>query len=368
MGRMLRGCRALLWTGLLVVGMSDAPADEASTPSSSGASAPLTLGVVQRQSLTKTRVMEAMVEAVNQATISAQTSGRIVEVLYDVDDYVPANAVVIRFRDTEQRARFNSAEAGLQEAQARFDEASTAYARSQDVFARKLISRSAMDTAEASFKSTRAKLDAAKAALREAKEQLEYTRVRAPYAGIVTQRHVEVGETAKPGQALITGVSLERLRVIAQVPQRWIGVVREGAQARVFLPSGDVSSQKLTFFPYADTHTSTFKVRAELPPGVEDLFPGMRVKIAFSVGQESALLVPVQAVVYRSEVSGVYVVDADGGIALRQVRLGRERLPGLLEVLAGLDEGEQVALEPQRAVVYLKESDTHASRAAKGAP
>ncbi len=348
---LLRGCAGL--AGLLVLGLGQA--QEIPVAGDTGNTG-LQSVAVARQALVRERVLEGVVEAVNQATISAQTSGRIVEILYDVDDYVPAGSVVLRFRDTEQRAQFERAQANLSEAKARFEEATTGYQRSKDVFAKGLISKSALDADEAAYKAAQAKLAAATAALAQAREQLDYTRVTAPYAGILTERHVEVGENAKLGQPLVTGVSLERLRVNAQVPQRWVAQVRDTAKARVLLPwSGQsASSEALTFFPYADPLTNSFKVRIDLPAGVKGLFPGMLVKVAFAVGEDRPLLVPAQAVVYRSEVTGVYVVDAKGRIALRQLRLGGERLPGMMEVLAGLDEGERVALDPVRAVFMLK--------------
>lgn len=349
---LLRGCAGLV--GLLVLGLGQAQETPVSGESDVSGLQSVT---VTRQALVRERVLEGVVEAVNRATISAQTSGRIVEILYDVDDYVPAGSVVLRFRDTEQRAQFKRAQANLSEAEAHDEEATTRYRRSKDVFAKGLISKSAMDADEAAYKAAQAKLAAAKAALAQAREQLDYTRVTAPYAGILTERHVEVGENAKLGQPLVTGVSLERLRVNVQVPQRWVAQVRDTAKARVSLPwtpGESARAEALTFYPYADSLTNTFKVRVDLPAGVKGLFPGMLVKVAFAVGEDRPLLVPAQAVVYRSEVTGVYVVDAKGRIALRQLRLGEERRAGMMEVLAGLEEGERVALDPVRAVFMLK--------------
>lgn len=95
-------------------------------------------------------------------------------------------------------------------------------------------------------------------------------------------------------------------------------------------------------------------MRVQLPEGVQGLFPGMFVKVAFVTGERSRLVVPVAAVVYRSEVTGVYVVGQDGRVAFRQIRAGRRTADGNMEVLAGLDAGETVALEPLQAGAYLK--------------
>lgn len=81
----------------------------------------------------------------------------------------------------------------------------------------------------------------------------------------------------------------------------------------------------------------------------------MFVKVAFVVDEARRLLIPRQAVVHRSEVTGAYVLDEQGGLHLRQLRIGEQFDDGMVEVLAGLEEGEQVALDPIRATAYYKE-------------
>jgi RND family efflux transporter MFP subunit len=197
-------------------------------------------------------------------------------------------------------------------------------------------------------------VDAARAELAQAEQQLEYTRVTAPYTGIVTQRHVEVGEMASRGQRLMSGLSLQQLRVEVDVPQSLIGAVRQEQGAMVRVDGRWIEATGMTVFPVADPATDSFRVRLDLPEGVEDVFPGMYVKVAIHVGSHAALVVPRSAVVYRSEVIGVYVVDAEGRIWLRHVRLGRSLPDGRHTVISGLDAGERVALDPQAAVEALK--------------
>jgi len=192
------------------------------------------------------------------------------------------------------------------------------------------------------------------ARLEEANEQLAYTEIRAPYSGIVTERHVEVGEIANPGEPVMSGLSLDELRVIVDVPQSVIPAVRTGGQVRVYLPDGtSTEASGITVFPYADPESNTFSVRINLPEGESGLFPGMFVETGFVTGQKKQLTVPESAVVYRSEVTGVYVVDPEQCVRFRQIRVGRD-LGDALVVLAGLGEGEQVALDPIGAAVVLK--------------
>ncbi len=304
---------------------------------------PFEVATAEAHTVVREAVVNAVIEAVQRATVSAQTSGRVVEVNFDVDDYVTKGSVLLRFRDAEQRA-------ALKAAQARYSEAEAEFNRIKDIYEKQLVAKSTFDRAEAAFK-------AARAGLEQAQEQIEHTVVRAPYSGIVVKRHIEVGEVANPGQALMTGLSLERLRAVADVPQAHIETLRSLSRARVLVPDGapGVEGVKLTISPYADALSHTFKVRVDLPPGQHGVYPGMFAKVAFAVGEEVRLLVPAAAVVYRSEVTAVYVVGEDDRVALRQIRAGRLLPDGSMEVLAGLAAGERVALDPIRAGIYLKE-------------
>jgi RND family efflux transporter MFP subunit len=299
--------------------------------------------------------LDGVVEAINRTTLSAQTRGQVKSILFDVDDYVEQGQVVVQLKDTEQRAGLDQARADLKELTARLQEAQDNFKRSKDLFERKLTSQSQLDKSTAALKSAKARKEAANARLAQANEQYEYTRIRAPYSGIVTRRHVEVGEIASPGQKLMSGISLDLLRVSVDLPQRLIPVIREQAKARVLLPGGEsIDAEGLTIFPFADQNSGTFRIRVDLPQGVKDLFPGMFVKAAFVTGVKKELVVPRQAVVYRSEVTAVYVVDQDRGVRLRLIRAGEQGADGMLSVIAGLSEGEKVATDPVAAATQLK--------------
>ena len=110
----------------------------------------------------------------------------------------------------------------------------------------------------------------------------------------------------------------------------------------------------LTIFPYAHKGSNSFTVRVDLPQGLTGLFPGMFIKTSFQIGVKQALLVPRQAVVYRSEVTAVYVVDQQGGVHFRRIRVGHPVDAESIEVISGLEAGERVALEPIAAGSELK--------------
>jgi RND family efflux transporter MFP subunit len=298
--------------------------------------------------------LDGVAEAINRTTVSSQTSGEVIEVRVDVDDVVSAGDIIVRIDDREQRAAVSQAQANLEATTARRIDAEQEFERVRGVFERQAISKADFDKASAARRQARAEEQAAQAALLQARQQLAYTEVDAPYNGIVTERLVEVGETVQPGQPLMTGLSLDDMRVSVDVPQNLVAGIRTERKALAQIGERWVQAREVTVFPVADPRSDTFEVRLRLPEGTAQVFPGMYVKVGFMSGTQNALVIPLGSVVMRSEVVAVYVVDAGGRILFRQVRLGSPAGPDHVVVLSGLEEGELVAADPLAAGIALK--------------
>jgi RND family efflux transporter MFP subunit len=323
------------------------------TPPALGAEA-LPTAVAQSATVSQERSFDGIVEAVRKSTVSAQVSARIEELPFDVDDYVERGDIIVRFRNQAAVANLKQAEAASQEAAARLQESRANHGRIEQLFEQNRVSRADMDRATADLQSAQARVEAAEGALIAAREQNENTVVRAPFSGIVEARHVEIGEMATVGTPLMTGLSLEHLRVVVDVPQSDIAALRGDGEARVDLPNGtSMETRELRIFPYADPATHTFRVRLRLAEGQHGVYPGMWVKVRFRTGEEEALLVPEEAVVQRSELTAVYVLGEDGTPRLRQVRLGRLLPDDMRVIQAGLEAGETVVTDPDRARLAL---------------
>jgi len=299
---------------------------------------------------------DGIVEAEFRSTVSSQVAARIEELPFDVDDYVERGDIIVRFRNQAAAADLKQAEAAAQEAKARLDEARSSYNRIEQLFSQQRISKADMDRSTADLQSAQARVSAADGALNAAQERFENTVVRAPFSGMVVERHVQLGEMATVGMPLMTGLSLENLRIVVDVPQSDIGALRRDAEAWVDLPDGSsIETRELKVFPYADPSTHTFRVRMQLPEGQHGIYPGMWVKVRFQTGEEKALLVPESALVQRSELTAVYVLGEDSMPRLRQIRLGRMLPDGTVMVQAGLDAGERVITDPDAARLALLE-------------
>jgi len=326
-------------------------------PSVYAADAPaLRTAIVQYREVDQTYAAEGVVEAVKQSTVAAQISGRIVAVNFDVGDSVKKGQVIVRIDPAEVNQVYAASQAQVAQADAALRNAKAQYERTQRLVEQKFMSAAAMDKAQADYLAAKAQLAAAEAGGGQAAATRGYATVTAPYSGVVSARHVELGEMAVPGKPLMTGFDPRELRVSASMPQFQLDAVRKLASASIEFPAlkKRVQAGKVTILPAADARTHTTQVRLDLPAGIEGLYPGMFARAYFAVGKVNKLLIPASALALRSEVAGAYVVGGNGEIRFRQLRLGEAAGGAEVEVLAGLAPGEKLALDPIAALAALK--------------
>jgi RND family efflux transporter MFP subunit len=283
--------------------------------------------------------IDARIEPVNESTISAQTAGAVTQLYFDVNDRVNKGDLLLEIKDTEQRAGVSQAEANLAKALANNEDAQVLLKRNQRLYQQGTLSKGEFDSTMAAAKSAQAAVEASRAGLIQARQQLSYTRVTAPYGGIVKARHVELGEWVAPGQALMSGFAPTPLRAVADIPQY---LAQQVTKVSVETAQGTYSTVSTTLFPYADSQHHSVRLRARLADDAV-LMPGSWAKVAISSGQRAVLLVPASAVFQRGEISALFI-ETDRGTQLRQVRLGNivQQDDGpWREVLSGLTAGER---------------------------
>jgi RND family efflux transporter MFP subunit len=312
--------------------------------------APQPSAVVEYLDLDRIAVAEGVVEAVRQSTLAAQVAGRVIALPVKAGDPVRAGQLLVQIDARSAVQAEAASQSQVREAQANLANAKAKYARSQRLFAEKFISQAALDQAEAEYLAAQAQAATASANAGQSTTSKTFTTIVSPYDGVVASTEVDVGDMATVGRPLVTVFDPRELRVTATVPQAVLAQANLQAPVRIEVPTlkRALVAKLVTVIPVADARTHTTRIRLDLPEG-SALMPGQYARATLVTGRARALAVPQAAVLRRSEVTAVYVLDASGRAQLRQVRLGEPAGNGLVEVLAGLNAGERVAIEPVRA-------------------
>ncbi len=191
---------------------------------------------------------------------------------------------------------------------------------------------------------------AARARMDELDANLRDTRQLAPFDGVIIQKLVETGTTVQPGIPLLKFAYVDYLRIQAEVPVRLVSSLETGSflSARIDAGGGAIVKVRVAqIFPVADQARHTVTVKFDLPRGVPG-GPGMYAEVYIpdrDVKDEGAIVVPRSSVVMRGSLPGVYVLK-DGAPSLRMVRLGQERAGDKVSIISGLNEGDEVILQP----------------------
>ena len=187
----------------------------------------------------------------------------------------------------------------------------------------------------------------AQAALSQARTSLDYTHIRAPFDGIVTEKKADSGTLASPGMPIFTVEDVRRYRLEATVNENDLRYVRTGQQVSVAIDALDnagLNGRVVQIVPAADAASRTFLVKIELPTDTR-LRSGLFGRAQFSRGERQALLIPRSAVVERGQLQGIYVLDQNQIANLRYLTLGKPS-GAEVEVMAGLQSGERIVAKP----------------------
>lgn len=308
---------------------------------------------------------EARVEAVRDALLAAQVPGAIVALQVQAGDRVQKGQTLLRIDARMASQGASASRAQVAAAQAQLAVARKEYERQQQLFAKRYISQAALDSAQAQWQAAQAQVQALQAQAGVAATQAHLHTVQAPFAGVVARVPVTLGDMAMPGTPLLALYDPGALRVTAHVSSAQAAALRQAASVEVELvdspgsPRLTVTAAHIQVLPTADAHAHTVPVRVALPADLPDVVPGMFARLWLpdvrdagatdAAGMAPRLWIPARAVVRRAEMTGVYVQGANGQPLLRQVRLGVQR-GEQVEVLSGVRVGEQVALEPDKAI------------------
>ena len=298
---------------------------------------------------------EGVVEAVRSSVIGADVAGRVTALLVKAGDRVQAGQVLARIDERVAAQQAVASQAQVAAAQAQLAAAQADFDRRQKLYEQKFLSKAALDRAESDYKSAAAQAKAQIAQASVAGVQTGLHTLTAPYNGVVAETNIELGDMVMPGKPLLSVYDPSALRVTINLPQSQLANLKSAPVTMeipgVNAPTISIAAGNVVVLPTADPVSHMVQVRIALPVKVEGLTLGMFARALLPTQGPAAtghITVPSLAVITRSELTAVYVVDGSGRAALRQVRLGH-RQGERSEILAGLEAGEKVALDPLAA-------------------
>jgi RND family efflux transporter MFP subunit len=301
------------------------------------------------------------VHARESAVISAQVMGRIQQVLVHEGDSVRAGQTLVVLDDAALHASVEQAQAGVKAAQNAQVAAQTNAAlaastldRYKQLQSEKSVSPQEMDevsrraeAAAANLEAVRAQTDAARAQENGARTMMSYTRLVAPFAGVVTARMADPGTMAAPGVPLLQVDQAGALQLQASVDESAISAIHKGMKVPVAIDGGspgNLAGTVAEIVPAADPSSHSFLVKIDLPSSTQ-MRAGMYGTAMFANGTKQAILIPRSAVVSRGSLSCAYVLDSQGIAQLRYLTLGSPQ-GDLVEVLSGVSAGEKLVDAP----------------------
>jgi RND family efflux transporter MFP subunit len=329
------------------------------------------------------------VTARRMATVSAQITGTLTEVLIDEGFKVKKGQVLARLDDTGLKAGMAAAEAQVRSAEAstgqlraQLAQAEADARRQQELAASGMTTRQNQEQTATAVKAYKAQIDAAQrqvevaqAQVRQARVNFDYATVRAPFDGVVTARAAQVGEIISPlsagGGFTRTGVGtivdMDSLEVGVDVNEAYIAQVKPGMPCEAVLdayPDWKIPANVVAVIPSADRGKATVKVRVALEQKDERVVPDMGVRVSFLAAQPKGdakpvpgVLVPPDAVAQRDGASVVFVVH-ESRVEQRTVQLGAD-VGKFKLATAGLKAGETVVVAPP---AELKQGSTVTSK------
>lgn len=288
-----------------------------------------------------TTPLESTVDAVGtiladaSAMLRTEVPGQVVERHFEDGQSVAKGDPLFSIEATVLEAEAN-------EARANVDQSDAAYKRAQELVKNQLVSATEFDTARANY-------NVSVARLHSAESRLSKTVIRAPFDGFVGLRRINVGDYATIGQELVNVVRLNPLRVDFSVPETLLSRIQPGQKIAVTVGAfrGEVFHGEVTAIdPQIDVTGHSMAIRARLPNDGLTLRPGLFAQVAVSLAvNPNAIMVPEQAIWPIGNNKIIYVIK-EGIANQRVVQLG-DRKPGWVEVLSGLDAGEEIVVVGQ---------------------
>jgi len=293
-------------------------------------------------------------QARDETTVAAEVAGRVTRILVDEGGAVTGGGVVLEIDPERRRLELDAAAARVAQAEASLQKDRRQTERVQELFQSNVASKAALDEAETALRLAVARAEAERAQRGVARRALEDASVKAPFGGLVSHRHVNVGEFVQAGTKLFDMVSLDPVEVVFALPEVDSSRVELGQTVEVTLspfPGEVFRGQVSMVSPTIDPVTRTLRVKALLPNPDGKLRPGLFARTSLGVDLRRGLtMVPEEALLQRADGKVLFVLR-DGNLVSRRVVETGISHDGLVEVQSGVAPGERVVRRGQDVLI-----------------
>jgi len=284
---------------------------------------------VQSEKVASRYVTSGAVTSDHRVSISSRISGYIRKLSVREGDQVKKGQVLVRVDPVNARQSLLQSQADMADAKADLK-------RYEELFRARAVSRQQLDRTRLRYKVARSQVE-------QARNQLAYAEVRSPVQGVVVEKRMSKGDLASPGVAILTLEDPTSLLVETYVSEQFVSGIHIGDKVEVEITS---IKRRLVgvvrqVVQAADAVSHQFLIKIALPDD-SGVRPGMFAQTGFRIGDRRVLMIPLYAVINRSGLKGLYILDAKGIAHYRQIRIGRQS-GDRVEVLAGLHEGDVIA-------------------------
>ncbi len=338
-----------------------------------GKAGPVKAMTVREEAIPVTYVATGTVRARESATISPQIMGRVLEVKVREGDVVKKGDLLLVIDDSQVKAGVRAAkgmvdeaekalvevEAAIKQAESAKNLAEKTYKRFKKLYEEKIISQQEFDEVETKYEmavrqleiarakkaQVEAKLDQAKAGLEQAKVSFQYTRVRAPFDGIVAKKFTDPGNLVSPGVPLFVIDRVGAYQLVVEIPEQYSRKVKVGDKVTVDVESAGlvgVAGTVSDVVPALNPSTRSFTVKVDLPED-KPVRSGMFGRASFAVGEKKGIFLPEKALVRVGGYEGAYLLTEENIARFMMIRTGL-RKDGKVEILSGLVPGQRVVI------------------------
>lgn len=294
-------------------------------------------------SVPRTESAVGTIEAEHKADVASKLLAKVIEVNVKAGQHVSEGEVLVRLDQADLAARLDQAEAAAAAAQAQREQARIEYDRIKDLFEQGAAAKIEWDRVQTAFATAEADAQRATEAVTEARTVLGYATIASPIDGVVIDKRVEAGDTVSPGQVLVSMYDPSRMQLVARVRESLTHRLAVDQMIGVRIESLNKTCQGRVseIVPEAESKSRTFSVKVT-GPCPDGIYSGMFGRLLIPLDEEDVLVIPADAVQRVGQLEMVDVAEG-GSLHRRAVKLGRA-FGEDVQVLAGLHEGEQVAV------------------------